>query len=135
MKIIKYPLLTLLLLVFTLNIHAQSEAVKRAAKSIFTLTTFNQDGSILASSHGVFIGKNGEAIGTWTPFVGATKAVVVDIDGRQYDVDAIYGANELYDVCKFRVDCTSQPIPIAPKPSKGGEKVWLAEYEIGRAHV
>ena len=133
MKIIKYPLLTLLLLVFTLNIHAQSEAVKRAAKSIFTLTTFNQDGSILASSHGVFVGKNGEAIGTWTPFVGAAKAVVVDIDGRQYDVDAIYGANELYDVCKYRVDCTSQPIPIAQKPSKGGEKVWLAEYAMKKA--
>ena len=38
---------------------AQPGPVKNAAKSVFTLTTFKDDGSILASIHGVFIGNNG----------------------------------------------------------------------------
>ena len=59
MKLIRTSILTLLLTVFALNIYAQSDAVKRAANSIFTLTTFRPDGTILASSHGVFVGKNG----------------------------------------------------------------------------
>ena len=128
MKPIRHSILTLLLTFFTLNATAQPDAVKRAANSIFTLTTFRPDGSILASSHGVFVGKNGEAVSTWNPFVGASRAVIVDINGQQHEVDAIYGANELYDVCKFRVDCTSQPVAIAKKAMKGGDKVWLAEY-------
>ena len=133
MKIIRKTILALAILMSAANINAQPESVKRSAKSIFTLTTFRQDGSILSSSHGVFIGQNGEAISTWTPFVGASKAVVVDINGQQYDVDAIYGANELYDVCKFRVNCPSQPVPIAQKALKSGEKVWLAEYAMKKA--
>ena len=130
MKFIRTSILTLLLTMFALNIYAQSDAVKRAANSIFTLTTFRPDGTILASSHGVFVGKNGEAVSTWSPFVGASRAVVVDINGQQHDVDAIYGANELYDVCKFRVDCTSQPVTLAKKAMKSGDKVWLAEYAM-----
>lgn len=133
MKAIKYLLLVVTLLISALDIQAQSEAVKRSAKSLFTLTTFRQDGSILSSSHGVFVGQNGEAISTWTPFVGATKAIAVDINGQQFDVDAIYGANELYDVCKFHVNTTSQPVAIAQKPLKTGDKVWLAEYASKKA--
>ena len=133
MKRIRTSILTFLLTMFALNIQAQSDAVKRTANSIFTLTTFRPDGSILASSHGVFVGKNGEAVSTWNPFVGASRAVVVDINGQQHDVDAIYGANELYDVCKFRVDCTSQPVTIAQKPLKSGDKVWMAEYAMKKA--
>ena len=57
---------------------AQPNPVKQAAKSVFTLTTFRPDGSLLASSHGVFIGSQGEAISDLTPFLGAKRAVVVD---------------------------------------------------------
>ena len=88
MKFIRTSILTLLLTMFALNIYAQSDAVKRAANSIFTLTSFRPDGTILASSHGVFVGKNGEAVSTWSPFVGASRAVVVAINGQQHDIDA-----------------------------------------------
>ena len=64
------------------GIHAQSSFVENAAKSIFTLTTFKSDGSILASSHGIFIGTNGEAVADWKSFLGAKTAVVVDAEGR-----------------------------------------------------
>ena len=67
---------------FALNIAAQPAPVKNAAKSVFTLTTFKADGSLLASSHGVFIDANGTGICDWTPFDGANRAVVMDRKSR-----------------------------------------------------
>lgn len=82
---------------------AQSPAVKKAAQSVFTLTTYNADGTIHATTHGVFTGKPGEAIAMWNPFEGASRAVIIDTKGKQYDVDVMLGVSENYDVCRFRV--------------------------------
>ena len=60
-----------------LLVTAQPAAVKNAGKAVFTLTTFKADGSLLASSHGIFVGKNGEAISQLKPFEGAASAVVI----------------------------------------------------------
>lgn len=88
---------------------AQPALTRKAAAQVFTLTTFNADGSILASSHGVFTGKTGEAIAQWHPFKGADHAVIVDAKGKQYDVDVMVGASELYDLCRFRVKGYTAP--------------------------
>ena len=63
--------LILLFSIISLRISAQPESVKQAARAVFTLTTFKEDGSILSSSHGVFINDQGEAISPWAPFIGA----------------------------------------------------------------
>ena len=47
---------------FTLHSLAQPAVVKNATKSVFSLTTFRADGSLLASSHGVFVGNEGEGL-------------------------------------------------------------------------
>ena len=109
---------------------AQSSAVKTVSRSVFTLTTFNKDGSIHASSHGVFVGANGEAISTWSPFVGAASAVVVDAKGNKMNVDAMIGANEIYDVCKFRVSGKTTSAPIANTPAAADNKLWLVGYSL-----
>ena len=85
------------------SLFAQPGSVQKAAKSVFTLTTFNKDGNIISSTQGVFIDNKGTAIGTFKPFIGAVKATIVDVSGKSMDVDAILGADELYDVAKFRV--------------------------------
>ena len=82
---------------------AQSGAVKKAADAVFSLTTFKSDGSILATSNGVFVGTDGTAISPWQPFVGASSAVVVDSKGAKHDVTALIGANGIYDLAKFQV--------------------------------
>lgn len=109
---------------------AQPSAVKNAAKSVFTLTTFNKDGSIIASSHGVFVGSNGEAISTWTPFVGAASAAVIDAKGNKMNVETMLGANELYDVCKFRVNGKTAAASLATSQSPAGSNAWLVGYAI-----
>lgn len=119
-----------LMLTCSLAAMAQPAPVVKAAKSIFTLTTFAKDGSILASSHGVFIGNNGEAVALWTPFKGAAKAVVIDANGNKMNVETIDGANEIYDICKFRVDGKAIGATLAAHQANKGEKVWLASYSV-----
>ena len=128
MKKINMILLELMLSV--ISVSAQPGAVQKVAKSVFTLTTFNKEGGIIASTQGVFIDNKGTAISTFKPFVGAAKATVVDASGRSLEVDAIMGADELYDVAKFRVVSNTSSASIASVESKQGEKVWLVPYSI-----
>ncbi len=126
--------LLIMSIVFSISgVLAQSAQVQKAAKSVFTLTTFNKDGSIHASSHGVFVGKDGEAISTWEPFIGADHAIVVDANGKTYNVDAIVGANELYDVCKFIVDGSTIKADVASTQANGN--VFLLNYSLKKADV
>jgi len=111
-------------------VNAQPAQVKKAAKSVFTLTTFKEDGSLLASSHGVFVGKNGEAISDLAPFIGAARAVVVDAGGNRMNVTRMLGANSIYDVAKFRVDGKTSPAVMTPSPVTAGTQVWLVPYSI-----
>lgn len=122
-------------LLLTLCIHAQPEAVKKSAAAVFTLTTFSNQGTIIASTKGVFIGSNGEAIAAWEPFIGAQQAVVVDANGQKMEVESVMGANELYDVCKFKVNGTTPAAPVAMNPSAPAEKVWLADYSMKKPKV
>ncbi len=131
MKRISIILLGLMLGVSSL--FAQPGSVQKVAKSVFTLTTFNKDGGIIASTQGVFIDAKGTAISTFKPFVGAVKATVVDASGRSMEVDAIMGADELYDVAKFRVAASTPAAAIASSASAKGEKVWLAPYSIKKS--
>ena len=118
------------LMVGVSSILAQPGPVQKVAKSVFTLTTFNKDGEIIASTQGVFIDNKGTAISTFKPFIGATKATVVDASGKSMTVDAIMGADELYDVAKFRVEGSTTGATIASNASAAGSKVWLVPYSI-----
>ena len=124
-----YIIMTAMVLGLT-QVMAQSGPVQKMAKSVFTLTTFNKEGNIIASTQGVFIDNKGTAISTFKPFVGATKATIVDANGKSTDVDAIMGADELYDVAKFRVHTTSTAAVLANRATAAGSKVWLVPYSI-----
>ena len=112
------------------SLFAQPGPVQKVAKSVFTLTTFDKNGNIITSTQGVFIDNKGTAISTFKPFIGATKASIVDAGGRSYEVDALMGADELYDVAKFRIKGNTSAAPIASKPSAAGQNVWLVPYSI-----
>lgn len=109
---------------------AQNAMVKKAAQATFSLNTFRADGTPLATSHGVFISSNGDAIAQWKPFVGAAKAVVIDSKGKKYDVEGLIGANDIYDVCKFHVKGTTDFAPIAKTMSEANSNLWLASYSV-----
>lgn len=115
------------------SLFAQPGAVQKSAKSVFTLTTFNKDGNIISSTQGVFIDNKGTAISTFKPFIGAVKASIVDASGKSMEVDALLGADELYDVAKFRVAGNTPAARIAAKESEAGSKVWLVPYSIKKS--
>ena len=114
---------------------AQSAFVQKAAKSVFTLTTFKSDGSLVASSHGVFVGNNGEAVSVWAPFVGADSAVVIDAAGNKMPVDVMIGTNEIYDICKFRVKGKTVPAKIAAAAAPANSKAWLLGYSLQKPEI
>ncbi|MBR3496154.1 MAG: tetratricopeptide repeat protein [Prevotella sp.] len=125
-------ILILQLFIFTAcpTLMAQPAAVKNVAKSVFSLTTFSADGSLLANSHGVFVGADGEAVSDLKPFIGAAKAVVVDAQGNKMNVTRILGLNELYDVIRFRVDGKTTPANIANVASTYQQDAWLVTYAM-----
>ena len=110
-------------------VFAQPSWVKKATKSVFTLKTFSVDGSLIASSNGFFTGSNGEAVSSYTPFKGASRAIIIDAQGKEADVVSILGANDIYDVARFRVDVTkSQPLPVCQTTMTVGSMAWLLPY-------
>ncbi len=125
----KYTLLFAALLLAGSILHAQPALVKKAAKSVFTLTTFKADSTVLATTHGVFIDNGGTALSPFAPFVGAARATITTADGNNLDVDYILGGNELYDYCKFHVDARTTGTPLAMTPPKTGSEVWLPDYK------
>lgn len=126
----KISVICVLLLLTVVTAWAQQPAwVKKATKSVFTLKTFSDDGTLLNSSNGFFVSNDGEALSCYQPFYNAAKAVVVAADGKSYDVECMLGANETYDVAKFRVNIKkSQPLPLAGIKAEEGSAAWLLPY-------
>ena len=108
--------------------------VKKASKAVFTLKTFNADGSLIGSGNGFFITADGVAVSSYTPFRGAAKAVVIDAMGKEYEVKSIIGANDVYDIAKFRVDATKcQTLHTAPAAVEN-TSLWLLPYNAKNAY-
>lgn len=120
--------ITLIILFVCVNSKAQPSAVKNAAKSVFELTTYSADGSVLSVSHGVFVGNTGEAISNLKPFVGAARATVTDAKGHKMNVERIMGINDLYDVAKFKVNGKTTPLTMAQSAETSGSQAWLISY-------
>ena len=112
-----------------LPLNAQPGWVKSATKSVFTLKTFSPDGQMIASTNGFYTGQRGEAISNFTPFKGAASAIIIDAQGKEYPVTGIIGANDMYDVVKFRVGVSkSQPLEVSTDICPEGTTLWLLPY-------
>ena len=102
--------------------------VKKASKAVFTLKTFNANDELIGSSNGFFITADGIAVSSYTPFRGASKAVVIDAMGKEYPVKSIIGANDTYDIAKFRVEAFKcQTLRTAPAVGENTQ-LWLLPY-------
>ena len=122
------------LLFAALSTFAQPGWVKNASRSVFTLKTFAADGSLIASSNGFFTGANGEAVSNFTPFKGAARAVVIDAQGKEFRVAGIMGANDMYDVVKFRVNGNkTQPLALSSSVAPVGSMAYLLPYHEVKA--
>ena len=110
----------------TLFVNAQSSAVKKVADATFTLTTFDKEGSIMSTTNGVFVSSDGVCVSTWKPFIGAEKAVIIDNKGQRYDVEMLLGANEIYDIVKFKVNAKTIAAKLSSSVSDNSE-AWIVQ--------
>lgn len=117
--------------------HAQQPKwAKKAAKSVITVKTFAADGQLRGSASGAFISSDGLAVGSFAPFVGATKAVAIDADGKEWPVECIEGADGLYELAKFRVGVKkSAPLELTPDTAAAQGTLWLLPYAAKKAPV
>ena len=122
------------LLFAVVSTFAQPGWVKNASRSVFTLKTFAADGSLIASSNGFFTGTNGEAVSNFTPFKGAARAIVIDAQGKELQVAGIMGANDMYDVVKFRVNGNkTQSLALSSSVAPVGSMAYLLPYHEVKA--
>ena len=112
-----------------LSLCAQPKWAKKATKSVFTLKTFSDDGTLLGSSTGFFVSEQGEGVSSFSPFKGASRAVVIDAADKEFPVVCLFGADDTYDVAKFRVDVKKvQALPLASVSLAKGDNAWLLPY-------
>ena len=132
MKILRTAI-TLLLMGTVLSSWAQAWS-KKAAQAVFTLKTFKSDGTLLGSANGVFVSENGEAVSSFAPFRGADRAVVIDAQGKEWPVETMMGANDMYDVAKFKV-AAKKPTALTTGSAASGAAVWLVPYSVKKEPV
>ena len=132
MKILRIAI-TWLLMGTVLSSWAQAWS-KKAAQAVFTLKTFKSDGTLLGSANGVFVSENGEAVSCFTPFRGADRAVVIDAQGKEWPVETMIGASDMYDVAKFKV-AAKKPTALVTGTVASGATVWLLPYSVKKDPV
>ena len=132
MKILRTAI-TLLLMGTVLSSWAQAWS-KKAAQAVFTLKTFKADGTLLGSANWVFVSENGEAVSSFAPFRGADRAVVIDAQGKEWPVETMMGANDMYDVAKFKV-AAKKPTALTTGSAASGATVWLVPYSVKKEPV
>ena len=108
-----------------------------AKKAIFSIVTYDKDNNIKATGNGFYIDNQGTALSDYSLFEGATRAVIINSNGNQQPVEAILGANSMYDVVKFRtpVDKKQVSLKVASQPVKKGESVYLMPYSTQKETV
>lgn len=99
-------LLFLCIALLALTAHAQKNAPKwidKQRKAILEVSVYDKSGSLLRTGTAVYLNESGEAIAAYTLFRGAESARVKESDGKTFPVSRIIGADEMYDLVKFRV--------------------------------
>lgn len=105
--------------------------VEKAKRAVFSVVTYDKDDKILNTGNGFFVSKDGIAVSDYALFKGAQRAVIIDTEGRQMPVLNIMGADDMYDVVKFRVDITGKKVnslTLATAPPAAGSEIYLLPY-------
>lgn len=110
--------------------------VEKAKRAVFSVVTYDKNDKMLNTGNGFFVSEDGLALSDYTLFKGAERAVVITSEGKQMPVSLILGANDMYDVIKFRVAITEKKVPalIVAKtaPVVGGD-AWILPYSTQKS--
>ena len=105
--------------------------VEKAKRAVFSVVTYDESDKILNTGNGFFVTEDGIALSDYSLFKGAQRAVVINSEGTQMPVEVIMGANDMYDVVKFRVAISGKKVPalvVAPVAPTVGASIYLLPY-------
>ncbi|MDR0750658.1 MAG: serine protease [Tannerellaceae bacterium] len=108
--------------------------MEKSKKAVITITTFDKNDRKLHTTNGFFIGEDGEALSGYSAFKGAGKATVTGSDGAVYRVASIIGADDLYDVARFKVAVDKKVpfLPLASEPLAVNTPAYLLLFAQGK---
>ena len=110
--------------------------VEKAKRAVFSVVTYDKNDKMLNTGNGFFVSEDGLALSDYTLFKGAERAVVITSEGKQMPVSLILGANDMYDVIKFRVAITEKKVPaliIAKTAPVAGAEAWMLPYSTQKS--
>ena len=110
--------------------------VEKAKRAVFSVVTYDKNDKMLNTGNGFFVSEDGLALSDFSLFKGAERAVVVTADGKQMPVSRILGANDMYDVIKFRVAITEKKVPaliVAKIAPAVGADAWMLPYSTQKS--
>lgn len=109
----------------------------KARKAVFSVITYTADNKILNTGNGFYIDESGTAVSDYSLFKGADHAVIITADGKELPVRYIMGANDMYDVIKFKTvaDKKIVALTMAPTGVSKGETVYLLPYATQKAEA
>lgn len=104
--------------------------VNQAKKAMLSIVTYDKSGNLLNKGNGFYIGTDGTALSDYNLFKGAHRAEAFDADGQKNEVSFILGANDMYDVIKFRVNTSKKITALTLATSQGtaGKTVYILPY-------
>lgn len=111
--------------------------VEKAKHAVFSVVTYDKNDQILNTGNGFFVTEDGVALSDYTLFKGAQRAVIIDNEDRQMPVLNIMGADDMYDVVKFRVGIEKKvtALPIATRQPAAGTLVYLLPYSTQKGRT
>ena len=132
-----------ILLLFAISLVAQwafsqPKWVDKAKRAVFSIVTYDKDDKMLNTGNGFFVSEDGVAMSDYSLFKGARRAVIINYEGKEMPVDAIMGADDMYDVVKFKVGITEKKVPalaLAASAPVVGSEVYLLPYSTQKSRV
>ena len=110
--------------------------LEKAKRAVFSVVTYDKNDKMLNTGNGFFVSEDGLALSDYTLFKGAERAVVITSEGKQMPVSLILGANDMYDVIKFRVAITEKKVPaliVAKTAPAVGADAWMLPYSTQKS--
>ena len=110
--------------------------VEKAKRAVFSVVTYDKNDKMLNTGNGFFVSEDGLALSDYSLFKGAERAVVITAEGKQMPVSTILGANDMYDVIKFRVAITEKKVPalvVAKTTPTVGTDAWMLSYSTQKS--
>lgn len=110
--------------------------VEKAKRAVFSVVTYDKSDKMLNTGNGFFVSEDGLALSDYSLFKGAERAVVITAEGKQMPVSTILGANDMYDVIKFRVAITEKKVPalvVAKTTPAVGTDAWMLPYSTQKS--